>query len=154
MLNRAEWNARDRQPLLKHVNNWPPEFIALLGSWPEEIERPPSQSICESRALDFIPMSHDATTLFNDALLLPENERAELASRLLAQESSVISAQADVMSGAPVFKGTRVLAQTLIEYLEAGDSIDDFLEGFPSVSREQVIAFLEETKARVLAYAE
>jgi len=61
---------------------------------------------------------------------------------------------AGVMSGAPVFKGTRVLAQTLIEYLEAGDSIDDFLEGFPSVSREQVIAFLEETKARVLAYAE
>ena len=58
------------------------------------------------------------------------------------------------MSGAPVFKGTRVLAQTLIEYLEAGDSIDDFLEGFPSVTREQVIAFLEEAKARVLAYAE
>jgi len=74
----------------------------------------------------------------------------ELASRLLAQESSVISAEVGVMSGAPVFKGTRGLAQTLIEYLEAGDSI----EGFPSVSREQVIAFLEETKARVLAYAE
>ena len=47
-----------------------------------------------------------------------------------------------------------MLAQTLIEYLEAGDSIDDFLEGFPSVSREQVIAFLEEMKARVLAYSE
>lgn len=47
-----------------------------------------------------------------------------------------------------------MLAQTLIEYLEAGDSIDDFLEGFPSVSREQVIAFLEETKARVLAFGE
>ena len=58
------------------------------------------------------------------------------------------------MSGAPVFQGTRVLAQTLIEYLEAGDSIDDFLEGFPSVTREQVIAFLEETKARVLAFGE
>ncbi len=58
------------------------------------------------------------------------------------------------MSGAPVFRGTRVLAQTLIEYLEAGDSIDDFLDGFPSVTREQVVAFLQETKARVLAYAE
>jgi uncharacterized protein (DUF433 family) len=98
-------------------------------------------------------MSVDATTLFNDVLRLPESERLELASRLFAQESSVLSAQPGVMSGAPVFKGTRVLAQTLIEYLEAGDSIDDFLEGFPSVSREQVIAFLEETKARVLAYA-
>ena len=43
----------------------------------------------------------------------------------------------------PVFPGTRVPVQTLIEYLEAGDSIDEFLTGFPSVSRSQVIAFLE-----------
>jgi uncharacterized protein (DUF433 family) len=99
-------------------------------------------------------MTRDAATLLNDALRLPEQERQELAARLLVQGSAVISATSGVMSGAPVFKGTRVLAQTLIEYLEAGDSIDDFLEGFPSVSRDQVIAFLEETKARVLAYAE
>jgi uncharacterized protein (DUF433 family) len=99
-------------------------------------------------------MTRDANTLLRDALQLPEGDRLELAARLLAQESSVISVDPEVMSGAPVFQGTRVLAQTLIEYLEAGDSIDDFLEGFPSVSRDQVIAFLEETKARVLAYAE
>jgi uncharacterized protein (DUF433 family) len=99
-------------------------------------------------------MTRDANTLLRDALQLPEGERLELAARLLAQESSVISVDPEVMSGAPVFQGTRVLAQTLIEYLEAGDSIDDFLKGFPSVSRDQVIAFLEETKARVLAYAE
>src|SRR5436305_3727450 len=99
-------------------------------------------------------MRRDATALLKDALGLPEGERDQLAARLLAQRSSVISADPRVMSGAPVFKGTRVLAQTLIEYLEGGDSIDDFLEGFPSVSREQVIAFLEETKARVLAFAE
>jgi uncharacterized protein (DUF433 family) len=47
------------------------------------------------------------------------------------------------MSGVPVFPGTRVPVQTLLEYLEAGDSIDRFLAGFPSVSRAQVIAFLE-----------
>lgn len=99
-------------------------------------------------------MTRDATALFNDALRLPEHERIELAARLHAQRSSVISADPEVMSGAPVFIGTRVLAQTLIECLEAGDSIDDFLEGFPSVRREQVIAFLEETKARVLAFGE
>ena len=99
-------------------------------------------------------MTRDASALLHDALRLPENERMEFASRLLARDSAVVSADPAVMSGAPVFKGTRVLAQTLIEYLEAGDSIDDFLEGFPSVSREQVIAFLEETKARVLAYGE
>jgi uncharacterized protein (DUF433 family) len=148
-------NAKDGQCLLDRVNNhWPPEFLAILGSWPEPIERPQSTPIGESRALDFIPMSRDATALFEAALQLPEKERAELASRLFAQESSVISAQLGVMSGAPVFKGTRVLAQTLIDYFEAGDSINDFLEGFPSVSRKQVIAFLEETKARVIAFAE
>jgi uncharacterized protein (DUF433 family) len=99
-------------------------------------------------------MTRDANALLHDALRLPEHERAELAARLLAKDSSVVSADPTVMSGAPVFKGTRVLAQTFIEYLEGGDSIDDFLEGFPSVTREQVIAFLEETKARVLAYGE
>jgi uncharacterized protein (DUF433 family) len=99
-------------------------------------------------------MARDATALLNDAHRLPEHERVELAARRHAQTSTVITADPEVMSGAPVFNGTRVLAQTLIEHLEAGDSIDDFLEGFPSVSREQVIEFLEETKARVLAFGE
>jgi len=99
-------------------------------------------------------MTRDGNALLRDVLQLPPAERQEIAARLLAQDSSVISADPRVMSGAPVFRGTRVLVQTLIEHLEAGDSIDDFLEGFPSVTREQVIAFLEETKARVVAYAE
>src|SRR6266542_4347526 len=73
-------------------------------------------------------MTHDATSLLKDVLQLPEHERIELAARLNAQSSSVISSDPEVMSGAPVFKGTRVLAQTLIEYLEAGDSIDEFLD--------------------------
>lgn len=54
------------------------------------------------------------------------------------------------MGGAPVFRGTRVPVQTLLDYLEAGDSIGEFLEGFPSVSREQVIAFLEDAKDRLV----
>ena len=99
-------------------------------------------------------MTRDAAAILNEALRLPEKERRELASRLSVQQASVVSVDPEVMSGAPVFRGTRVLVQTLIEYLEAGDSIDDFLEGFPSVTREQVIAFLEETKARVLAFGE
>lgn len=61
-------------------------------------------------------------------------------------EKSVISCDPDVMGGTPVFSGTRVPVQTLLDCLEAGESIDDFLEGFPSVSREQVIAFLEQAK--------
>jgi uncharacterized protein (DUF433 family) len=47
------------------------------------------------------------------------------------------------MGGTPVFAGTRVPVQTLLDYLEGGDSIDDFLAGFPTVTRQQVVAFLE-----------
>jgi uncharacterized protein (DUF433 family) len=57
--------------------------------------------------------------------------------------NSVVSVSPEVMSGAAVFPGTRVPVQTLLEYLQAGDSIDEFLAGFPTVSRSQVIAFLE-----------
>jgi len=65
----------------------------------------------------------------------------------------LISSSPDVMGGTPVFVGTRVPVQTLIDYLEGGESIDDFLEGFPTVTREQVIAFLEEVKERMIVAA-
>lgn len=68
-------------------------------------------------------------------------------------EKSVLSCDPDVMGGTPVFFGTRVPVQTLLDYLEAGESIDNFLDGFPSVSREQVIAFLEQAKDRLVAAA-
>ena len=58
----------------------------------------------------------------------------------------IVSRTPDVMGGTPVFAGTRVPVQTLLDYLEAGESIDDFLQGFPAVTREQVIAFLEQAK--------
>jgi uncharacterized protein (DUF433 family) len=58
---------------------------------------------------------------------------------------SVVTASPEVMGGTPVFAGTRVPVSTLLDYLEGGDSIEDFLEGFPSVTREQVVAFLGET---------
>jgi uncharacterized protein (DUF433 family) len=69
-------------------------------------------------------------------------------------ERTVISRNPDVMGGTPVFCGTRVPVQTLLDYLKAGDSIDGFLEGFPSVSREQVIAFLEAATNRFVDAAE
>jgi uncharacterized protein (DUF433 family) len=68
-------------------------------------------------------------------------------------EEPVISCSPDVMGGTPVFAGTRVPVQTLLDYLEAWESIDDFLAGFPSVSREQVIKFLEQAKDRLVAAA-
>jgi uncharacterized protein (DUF433 family) len=59
---------------------------------------------------------------------------------------SVISRNQEVMGGTPVFAGTRVPVETLFDYLEEGDSIDEFLKGFPSVTREQVVCLLEEAK--------
>ena len=64
-----------------------------------------------------------------------------------------ISCSPEVMGGAPVFSGTRVPVQTVLDYIEAGETIDDFLEGFPTVTREQVIAFLEEAKDLLIAKA-
>lgn len=57
------------------------------------------------------------------------------------------------MGGTPCFAGTRVPLQTLLDHLEAGDSVDDFLEGFPTVKRERVIAFLETAAEQMVASA-
>ena len=59
----------------------------------------------------------------------------------------------EIVSGTPVFVGTRVPAQALLDYLEGGETIEEFLDDFPSVSREQVIAFLEEAGRALLARA-
>ena len=68
-------------------------------------------------------------------------------------EKLVISCNSNVMGGTPVFADTRVPIQTLLDYLEAGESIDDFLQGFPAVTREQVVTFLEQAKDQLVASA-
>ena len=65
----------------------------------------------------------------------------------------IVSRSLDVMGVTAVFHGTRVPVETLLDYLEAGRTINDFLAGFPSVTREHVIAFLEEAKDRVVEAA-
>ena len=62
----------------------------------------------------------------------------------------IITSSPDIMGGTPVFAGTRVPVQTLLDYLKAGESIDDFLDGFPTVAKEQVIAFLEEAEEQIV----
>jgi uncharacterized protein (DUF433 family) len=73
--------------------------------------------------------------------------------KLKNMSQSVVKIDPEIMSGAPCFAGTRVPIQNLIDYLEGGESIDEFLEDFPTVSRQQVISFLEEAKQSVLARA-
>jgi uncharacterized protein (DUF433 family) len=65
--------------------------------------------------------------------------------------SKVVVQNPDILGGDPVFAGTRVPVKSLFDHLEGGDSIQDFLEGFPSVKREQVILLLDESKAHALA---
>jgi uncharacterized protein (DUF433 family) len=65
----------------------------------------------------------------------------------------LITTSPDRLSGIPVFAGTRVPVQTLIDYLEAGDSLEAFLDDFPSVSREHAVAVLEVAKSALLANA-
>ena len=66
---------------------------------------------------------------------------------------NVIHSHPEIMSGTPVFVGTRVPAQSLFDYLEGGDTLDEFLRQFPSVSREQAIAALELARESVLTSA-
>lgn len=68
-------------------------------------------------------------------------------------DQPTVSSSPDIMSGTPVFPGTRVPVQTLLDYFEAGGTIDDFLSGFPSVSREKVVAFLERGAALAVTEA-
>lgn len=62
-----------------------------------------------------------------------------------------ITSDPAVLGGEPVFAGTRVPIRSLFDHLEAGESIDDFMEGFPAVRREVVLAVLEESKSHALA---
>jgi uncharacterized protein (DUF433 family) len=66
---------------------------------------------------------------------------------------SVIRSDPDILGGTPVFAGTRVPVQNLIDFLEAGDRLDDFLDAFPAVSREQAIAALEIAREALLTGA-
>ena len=70
--------------------------------------------------------------------------------RVMLKGSLIISASPEIMGGTPVFTGTRVPVQTLLDYLKAGESINDFLDGFPTVTREQVIALLEEAEKQLV----
>lgn len=71
----------------------------------------------------------------------------------MATAARVIHSDPDILGGTPVFVGTRVPMKTLLDYLEAGDSLDEFLDHFPSVRREQAIAALELAKEMLTAYA-
>jgi uncharacterized protein (DUF433 family) len=65
----------------------------------------------------------------------------------------IVSTSPDIMGGTPVFSDTRVPVQTLFDYLKEGELIDDFLDGFPTVTREQVIGLLEQAGKQLVNMA-
>ena len=71
--------------------------------------------------------------------------------RCMRTGESVVVKSGEVLGGTPVFAGTRVPFQTFIEYLEAGETLDAFLDDFPTVSREQAVSALELAKRLLLA---
>lgn len=68
----------------------------------------------------------------------------------MQSENLLVNSSPDVMGGTLVFTGTRVPVETLFDYLKGGETIDNFLEGFPTVSKTQVIAVLEESEKQML----
>lgn len=71
----------------------------------------------------------------------------------MTTKSNVIVSDPELMGGTPVFRGTRVPIKNLIDYLEAGDSLEIFLAHFPSVTRQDAISVLELAKEMLIAYA-
>jgi uncharacterized protein (DUF433 family) len=63
----------------------------------------------------------------------------------------IVHSDPEILGGTPVFAGTRVPVDALIDFLERGDTIEDFLENYPGVSREQAVAFLEEASRALIA---
>ncbi len=71
----------------------------------------------------------------------------------MSTKTPVVHSDPEILGGTPVFVGTRVPFQNLLDYLEAGDPLDEFLKDFPSVTREQAVAALEQAKEALLAHA-
>jgi uncharacterized protein (DUF433 family) len=69
----------------------------------------------------------------------------------MAAIHSVVVSDPEILGGTPVFRGTRVPVDSLLDYLEAGDSLDEFLDNFPSVTRDAAIAVLEEAKSLLVS---
>jgi uncharacterized protein (DUF433 family) len=69
----------------------------------------------------------------------------------MMDRSQIVHSDPEILGGTPVFVGTRVPVQTLLVYLEGGETLEEFLDNFPTVSREQAIAFMEEAGRALLA---
>ena len=86
-----------------------------------------------------------------EAEVRPDGDGTRYAKALAMDPKQIVHSNPEIVSGTPVFVGTRVPAQALLDYLEGGETIDEFLDDFPTVAREQAVAFLEEAGRALLA---
>jgi uncharacterized protein (DUF433 family) len=91
----------------------------------------------------------DLPALRCSACILDHNQRSVQVSKL----SEIVHSDPGILSGTPVFVGTRVPVQSLFDYLEGGETLDEFLRQFPSVKRDQAVAALEVARVTLLACA-
>src|SRR4051812_36982807 len=105
------------------------------------IYRPSRTSISKCRCL---PSSHRIGNLWYHVAVRQHGERA------MSNSKNLVEIDPEKLGGTPVFYGTRVPIQNLFDSLETGESVDQFLEQFPTVTREQALAVLEESKERLL----
>lgn len=123
------------------------EFIEVaeaIGFDPAEFVRALSRQTRESRAPADESQSHDGGVAIRSG-------RCTIMERMLADSHAVVHSDPDISGGTPVFRGTRVPAQSLFDYLEGGETLDQFLDQFPSVSKEQALAALDLARDFILA---
>jgi uncharacterized protein (DUF433 family) len=81
------------------------------------------------------------------------NPGTPLGARTMNESESPVHSDPEIMGGTPVFRGTRVPFKNLLDYLGGGDSLDEFLDSFPSVTREQAVAALNEAGQMLVNHA-
>jgi uncharacterized protein (DUF433 family) len=113
----------------------------------DEVESPAISSSARLLAPDRAKRANSSAPFLLDHPCLPGSPPGGYPSTM---KQPVVCRNPEIMGGTPVFCGTRVPVQTLLDYLEAGDTIGEFLARFPSVTRQQVIAFLEQAKDRLV----
>ena len=97
-------------------------------------------------------LSGGVSRIWRDAeMLVPSPDVAERGMLSLMDPKQIVHSDPEILGGTPVFVGTRVPVQALLDFLEGGDTIEEFLDNYPGVSREQAVAFLEEAGRALVA---
>lgn len=112
----------------------------------------------EGKGLDYLRGRFPYRTTESGGHLIPGAALAELAVRnipfsVAGKAAAVVHRDVGILSGVPVFVGTRVPARSLIDHIAGGSTLDEFLDNFPSVSREQALSYLEAAQEAMDAHA-